>query len=110
VSTVEVGVFRTANGLVIQVKGEASAHSAGALLSGLLAPAACRPTLVTLDLSELASISSLAMGVLVGFRRGVIRTGGRVRLAEGLQANVREALEQAGLVALFETTAGAGAA
>jgi hypothetical protein len=36
---------------------------------------------VTLDLSELRSISSLAMGVLVAYRRGVVRRGGRVRLA-----------------------------
>jgi anti-anti-sigma regulatory factor len=57
---------------------------------------------VTLDLSGLTSISSLAMGVLVSYRRGVVRAGGRVVLAEGLQPAVREALARAELFDLFE--------
>jgi anti-anti-sigma factor len=61
---------------------------------------------VTLDLSELRFISSLAMGVLVTFRRSVVRTGGRVRLAEGFQPAVKEALTRAGLLDLFATDAG----
>jgi anti-anti-sigma factor len=107
---VEVAVSQTADGLVIRVKGEARVDCAGALLAGLLAPAARRPPVVTLDLSELRSISSLAMGVLVAYRRGVVRAGGRVRLAEDLQPAVREALARAELFDLFETCAAAGAA
>jgi anti-anti-sigma regulatory factor len=61
---------------------------------------------VTLDLSELHSISSLALGVLKGYRRGVVRTGGRVRLAGELQPAVKEALTRAELLHLFERDSG----
>src|SRR5262249_25697050 len=61
---VEVAVSPQADGLVIQVKGEANVQSAGALMDGLLRPTARRPLIVILDLSELRSISCLAMGVL----------------------------------------------
>jgi anti-anti-sigma factor len=106
---VEVAVSQISDDLVIRVKGEARVECAGALLAGLLAPAARRPALVTLDLSELRWISSLAMGVLAAYRRGVVRTGGRVRLAKQVQPVVREALARAGLFDLFETTADAWA-
>jgi anti-anti-sigma factor len=91
--------------MLIRVKGEATVEGAGALLDSLLAPASCSPAVVTLDLSELRSISSLAMGVLVAYRRGVVRRGGRVRLAGEVQPGVKEALARAELLGLFETTA-----
>jgi anti-anti-sigma factor len=105
-----VAARQTSDGLAIRVKGEATVEAAGALLSGLLAPAARRPAVVTLDLSELRSISCLAMGVLVAYRRGVVRAGGRVCLAQELRPAVREALARAALLDLFETTADAGPA
>ena len=101
---VQVSVIQTAADLIIRVKGEARVECAGALLDGLLAPAARRPAVVILDLSELRSISCLAMGVLVTYRRGVVRAGGRVHLAGGLQPAVNEALARAELLDLFETT------
>jgi anti-anti-sigma factor len=104
---VEVAVSQTSDHVVIQIKGEARADCAGELLAALLTPAARRPALVTLDLSELRCISSLAMGVLVGYRRGVVRAGGRVRLAGPLQPAVHDALARAELLNLFETTASA---
>jgi anti-anti-sigma factor len=107
VSAVEVAVCETSDGLVIRVKGEARPDNVGMLLSGLLGPTARRPALVMLDLSELRSLSCLAMGVLVAYRRGVVRAGGRVCLADELQPPVREALARAELLDLFETTAGA---
>jgi hypothetical protein len=110
VPAVLVAVSQSADGMVIRVKGEARPHCVGALMNGLLAPAACRPALVTLDLSELRSISWLAMGALVAYRRGVVRNGGRVRLAEELQPAVKEALARAELFELFETSADAGPA
>jgi anti-anti-sigma factor len=91
--------------MVIRVKGEARFDCAGALLAGLLAPAAQRPAVVTLDLSELRCLSSLCMGVLVAYRRGVVRRGGRVRLAEAMQPAVKEALTRAELLELFEAGA-----
>jgi len=107
---VQVAISQTADGMMIQIKGEARVECAGALLDGLFALPARRPGVVTLDLSELRSISSLAVGVLVGYRRGVVRTGGVVRLAKPLQPAVREALARAGVLVLFETTTGAEAA
>jgi anti-anti-sigma factor len=105
-----VAISQTDEGMVFRVKGDARVDSVGALQDGLLAPCARRPAVVTLDLSELRSISCLAMGVLVSYRRGVVRCGGRVRLAEQLQPAVREALARAELFDLFETTAAAGVA
>jgi anti-anti-sigma regulatory factor len=77
-------------------------------MGDLLAPAACHPAVVTLDLSELRSLSSLAMGVLVAYRHGVVRSGRRVRLAEELQPAVKEALIRAKVLDLFETPRGRG--
>jgi anti-anti-sigma factor len=57
---------------------------------------------VLLDLSELRSISSAALGALVAFRRGVVRDGGRVVLVDDFQPAVRAVLCEAGLMDLFE--------
>jgi hypothetical protein len=61
---------------------------------------------VTFDLGELQSLSSLALGVLVAFRRAAVRTGSRVRLASDLQPAVREVLHRAELLSLFEAVGG----
>ena len=50
-----------------------------------------------LDLSELEFISSLMIGVLSDFHRGIIRTGGRVHLT-AVKEPVREALQRSGLL------------
>jgi anti-anti-sigma regulatory factor len=64
---------------------------------------------VTLDLSEVRFLSSLAMGALVAFRRGVVRAGGRVRLFPVFLPEVEEALRRAGLLELFDPYPGEGA-
>jgi anti-anti-sigma regulatory factor len=102
---VEVQIGQTPYEMVIRLKGEATVNATGALLNGLLVPSACRRALVTLDLSQLDSISTLAMGVLVAYCRGVIRRGGRVRLAKDLTPAAREAVARADLLGLFERTA-----
>ena len=56
---------------------------------------------MVLDLSELSLLSSLAMGLLVRFRRDLARWGGRVTIA-GARPPIRESLEVTGLVGLFE--------
>src|SRR5262249_34706396 len=76
---------------------------------GLMRAVARRPTAVTLDLSNLRSISCLAMGVLMSYRRGLLRADGRVYLADRLQPPVREALERAKLLNLFEKPPAAAA-
>ena len=109
-SALEITVSRSSDGLVVRVKGEATVQCASALLDGLLTTTTQRPAVVTLDLTELRSISCLAMGVLVTYRRGVVRKGGQVRLVGGLQPVVQEALARTKLLDLFETSAIAAAA
>jgi anti-anti-sigma factor len=107
---VEVAVNQTSDELVIRVKGEARVECAGALLGELLASTARRPAMVTLDLSELQSISGLGLGVLAAYRRSVVRTGGRVRLAKKLQPAVKGALGRADLFDLLEAIVDEGPA
>jgi anti-anti-sigma regulatory factor len=103
----QVKVLETATGVVVHVRGTASIAEAAALESSLLGLLARRPACVSFDLSELELISSLAMGVLVAFRRAAVRTGARVSLAPTLQPAVREALTRAELIALFDSVANA---
>jgi anti-anti-sigma factor len=88
--------------VVIRLAGAAGIDQVGKLERALLGVSARRPPLVTLDLAELSDVSCLALGVLTTFRRGIVRAGGTVRLAAGLQPPVREALERTGLFALFD--------
>jgi anti-anti-sigma factor len=98
---VKVLASRTPDGLVIHVRGDAGVRQAGPLLAGLLAPSAMNAAAVGLDLSGLRSLSCLALGVLVSYRRSVVRRGGRLRLLPGLRPAVREAFERAGVFELF---------
>jgi anti-anti-sigma factor len=98
---VQVTTDQTAEGLVVRVKGIAGVKQVGALESGLMRSLARRPSAVTLDLSNLCSISCLAMGVLMSYRRGLLRVESRVHLAGHLQPAVREALERANLLNVF---------
>jgi anti-anti-sigma factor len=107
VHQVEVSIKETPAEVTVRVVGEASLGQVDQLTAALLCLSARRPKLVNLDLSGLSFVSSLAMGVLVAFRRGVVRAGGQVRLADSLQESVREALVRAELLALFDRPAGA---
>jgi hypothetical protein len=78
--------------MIVRVKGEARTDCVGALMDDLPVPTARCPELVTLDLSELCSLSHLALGVLRIFCRDVVHTGGRVRLSKDLQPEVKRAL------------------
>jgi anti-anti-sigma factor len=103
----KIEVHDTPEGMVVRLRGEAGVVEAGALEAALLRQAARRPAKVTFDLSELEFISSLAMAVLVAYRRGVIRAGARVCRAPELRPMVREALSRAELLSLFEVGSGA---
>jgi anti-anti-sigma factor len=100
----EVEALDTAGGVVVRIRGEAGVAEAGALTVALLPLAARRPPCMTFDLGELQFISSLAMGVLVTYRRAAVRAGTRVCLAPDVRPAVREALDRAELTGLFETT------
>jgi len=107
VPRIEVGIDEGPGEVVVRLSGEAGVGQAGELAAALLRLSARRTPLLTLDLSELCFISSLAMGLLADFRRGVVRSGRRVRLAAGLDESVRETLNRAGLLALFSLPDGA---
>jgi anti-anti-sigma factor len=102
VPQIQVFADETPAELVVRVTGEASFRLADDLAIALLRLSARRPQRIALDLSGLSFVSSLAMGVLVTFRRAVVRAGRRVRLAGSLQEPVREALARAELLPLFD--------
>ena len=87
--------------LIVGIRGEASFDQAEVISAKLLRIPLEAYSLVVLDLAELTFLSSLAMGALVEYRRGLGRRGVEVRLAN-VQAQVWLALESAGLWPLFE--------
>jgi anti-anti-sigma factor len=87
--------------LCVAIQGEASFDQAEVISAQLLRIPLDRYSLVVLDLGKLTLLSSLAMGALVEYRRGLGRRGVEVRLAN-VQAPVWLALELAGLGQLFE--------
>jgi anti-anti-sigma factor len=96
--------FRVQRGphfLCVAIQGEASFDQAEVISAQLLRIPLDGHSLVVLDLAHLTSISSLAMGALVEYHRGLMRRGVEVRLAN-VQAPVWLALEWAGLGKLFE--------
>jgi anti-anti-sigma regulatory factor len=100
----EVTVTQAAGEAVIRIEGEASYLAADFLEAALLGLHAQRPLFVRMDLSRLRCISCLAMGVLAGLSRGVVRAGGRVRLAPWPAPAVHGDLKRAGLLELMEGT------
>jgi anti-anti-sigma factor len=107
---VEIVVLESLAEAVVRVTGEVGVREADDLEAALLHLCARRPRLVSLDLSGVGSLSYLGVGVLVTYCRGVVRAGGRVRLAVALQGPVREALERARLLPLLGFPEGAAVA
>jgi stage II sporulation protein AA (anti-sigma F factor antagonist) len=87
--------------LLVAIKGEASFDQAEVISAQLLRIPVDAYSLVVLDLADLTFLSSLGMGTLVEYRRGLSQRGVEVRLAN-VQAQVWMALESAGLWSLFE--------
>ena len=94
-------VERGPHWLTVALRGEASFDQAEVISAQLLRIPLDSYSLVVFDLAELTFLSSLAMGALVEYRRGVGRRGVEVRLAN-VPARVWLALESAGLWTLFE--------
>jgi anti-anti-sigma factor len=88
--------------LLVSIRGEASFDQAEVISGQLLHIPLEGYSLVVFDLAELTFLSSLAMGALVAYRRGLCRSGIEVRLAN-VQAPVWLALESAGLGRSFES-------
>src|SRR6516165_4303429 len=98
---IDFTVERRPHFLLVAIKGEASFDQAEVISAQLLRIPLDRYSLVVLDLAELTFLSSLAMGALVEYRRGLCRRGIELRLAN-VQAHVWLSLESAGLGKLFE--------
>jgi anti-anti-sigma factor len=94
-------VERRPDFLLVAIKGEAGFDQAEVISAQLLRMPPEAYALVVLDLAELTFLSSLAMGALIEYRRGLGRRGVEVRLAN-VPAQVWLALELAGLGKLFE--------
>jgi anti-anti-sigma factor len=98
---IEFHVERRPQFLRVAIRGEASFDQAEVLSAQLLRVPLDGTWLVVLDLAELTFLSSLGMGVLVAYRRGLCRRGVELRLAN-VKAHVWLALETAVLGKLFE--------
>jgi anti-anti-sigma factor len=85
----------------VAIRGEASFDQAEVLSAQLLRMPLGGSSLVVLDLAQLTFLSSLALGALDEYRRGVGRRGVEVRLAN-VPPQVWLALELAGLGKSFE--------
>jgi anti-anti-sigma factor len=94
-------VERRPHVLLVAIGGEASFDQAEVLSAQPFWIPLGAYSLVVLDLAGLTFLSSLAIGALVAYRRGLWRRGVELRLAN-VQAQVWLALESAGLGKLFE--------
>ena len=100
-SNIELRAERRSHFLLVTIQGEASFDQAEVLSAQLLHVPLDGATLVVFDLAGLTFLSSLAIGALISYRRGMARRGVKVRLAN-VQPPVWMALESAGLSRLFE--------
>ena len=82
--------------LVIYLNGDADLAGCQILEAELTRCSAQHPKLAVFDLTKLSFLSSLAMGCLIAFRRGVAERGGKVHVASP-QPQVLEALVRARL-------------
>jgi anti-anti-sigma factor len=94
-------VERRPHFLLVAIKGEGSFDQAEVISAQLFRIPLEAYALVVLNLAELTFLSSLGMGALIEYRRGLGRRGVEVRLAN-VPAQVWLALELAGLGKLFE--------
>ena len=77
----DVDIIESASGVIVRLKGDAGVSSADILDRHLLGLTAKHPPLVVFDLAELHFISSLGLGMLMQFQRGLARHSGVMRLA-----------------------------
>jgi len=96
-----VNVEERPDGIVVRIAGDAGLQGVDELQMRLNRLMAKRAPLVVLDLSELRFISSLAMGAMMEFNRGMIRNGCAVRVAE-MQPLVFKAFQHAMLDTVLE--------
>lgn len=86
--------------VVVAVKGEAVVDLEP-LVSALQTVGSRKPQNVAIDLSQLSFMSSLAMGVILAFRRNILAHGGKVRVA-AVQPLVLDSFRRARLDKVFD--------
>ena|SRR5215471_282038 len=96
----QIEITPITGGTLIRLTGEGSMTCVDRLQTKFLGITASHPSVVVFDLAGLSFVASLFMGALVGFRRGIVRNGGQVRLA-AMQPNVESAFRAARLEELF---------
>src|SRR5262249_32351444 len=100
VKELQIEIEPITSGVLVRLTGEAIVGNVDRLQSSLLGIMAQRPALIVFDMAGIVFAASLFMGVLVTFRRGIVRNGGQVRLA-ALQPGVEAAFRTARLGELF---------
>ena len=80
-SLLEVTIVESDNRVIVRLKGDADVSNTDGLDRRLIPLMAKRPALVVFDLTDMRFISSLGLGILMAFQRGIERHGGQVRLA-----------------------------
>ena len=98
--TLTTEVLTEPHATIVRLKGEARLL-VDTLERDLQRVMLARPALVLMDLSGFSFCSSLGMGALVSFRRGLVQRGGKVVLC-ALQPGVLEAFKRARLHDLFQ--------
>ena len=86
--------------VLISVKGEAIVELEPMVTTLQTVSDRC-PQRVVLDLHELSFISSLAMGVMLAFRRAILANGGKLKVA-AMQKLVLDSFKRARLDKVFE--------
>jgi anti-sigma B factor antagonist len=107
--SITVTVAEADAGLVVRIEGDAGVTEVPVLERELNRVLDRRPRVVVLDFARVGFISSLGMGALVKFRRGITSSGGQVRLA-ALPVLIGDAFKRARLDLLFPTFPTADAA
>src|SRR5438552_3515124 len=99
----EVKVHDVPGGTIVVAIGGEAVVDLEPLVATLQTVSARRPNSVVLDLKDLSFISSLAMGVMLAFRRGVLANNGKLKVA-GMQKLVLDAFKRARLDRVFDIT------
>ncbi len=99
-STLQVQITHILDAVIIKLIGEARLDVEDAAFQ-LDRVVVHHPKSIFIDVSELWFLSSIGMSLLINLRRTAVKAGGSVKLV-GLQPMIREALEHARLLELFE--------
>ena len=97
----EVESTRRGDALIVRVRGDAGMANVDVLDEALTKACAEKPLVAVLDMSQMSFISSIGMGSLVAFKRGIERCGGKMKVA-ALQPMVADAFKRARLTDVFE--------